>query len=686
MGKRINSMKQYNNENMKLFNKILIANRGEIAVRIIRSAQKLGIKTVAVYSEVDENTPHVRMADESYCIGEVELSDTYLNIDKIIEVAKKSQAEAIHPGYGFLAENPSFVKACEDAGIVFIGPNSKAIQLMGNKIEARAFVKKTGVPFIEGITGDTETLIRESKNIAFPVLIKAAAGGGGKGMRIVYDEKELKDAIEATSREAKSYFSDGTVFIEKFIEEPRHIEIQVIGDNFGNAVHLFERECSIQRRYQKIIEESPSPTINEEVRKQMGEAAVKITKDIGYNNAGTIEFLVDKDLNFFFLEMNTRVQVEHPVTEMVTGVDIVEEQILVAAGNELRIRQEELSQKGHAIECRIYAEDPSNNFLPSPGKMTLYSEPEGSGIRIDSGITEAATIHSFFDPMISKLIVWAETRENATAKMIKALKDYHMHGITTNISYLIKLMQQDAYINNTISTKFCDDHTDKIVEEINSDKENIDPKIPVTAFLLYTLNKNYNVSGEDVPETEDIWNKIGYWRDPMCLKIKFNDEECEVNINSIKNNNYEFEFREDQYASVLKNICCCGGVDYTINDTFYSACVSEDSKYNGFVSYEGHIFEIKRLDILSGDFSASDFETYGDEGNVLTSPMPGKVIKINVKDGDSVKKGDVVLVVEAMKMENSIVANKDAVVKKVNVNLNRMVEGSTALVVFEEEE
>jgi len=655
-------------------------------VRIIRSAQKLGIKAVAIYSEVDDNTPHVRMADESYCIGEVELSDTYLNIEKIIDIAKRSGAEAIHPGYGFLAENPDLVKACEDAGIVFIGPNSEAIRIMGNKIEARTFVKKTGVPMTEGITGKPETLVKECDNISFPVLLKAAAGGGGKGMRIVYDKKEIKEAIESTSREAKSYFSDGTVYIEKYIEEPRHIEIQVIGDNHGNAVHLFERECSIQRRYQKIIEESPSPTINDDVRRKMGEAAVKITKDIGYNNAGTIEFLVDKDLNYYFLEMNTRVQVEHPVTEMVTGVDIVEEQILVAAGNELRLKQENIAQKGHAIECRIYAEDPSNNFLPSPGNMTLYVEPEGENIRIDSGITEATTIHSFFDPMISKLIVWAEDREKASRDMVQALKDYHVHGITTNIPYLIKLMQQDAYINNTISTKFCDEYTDQIVEQINSDKDNTDPRIPVTAYLLYTLNKDYYTRRSVISDPADIWTKLGYWRDIMCLKINFKDEELGIDIVSMKDNDYRFRYPKDEYDVVAKEIYNNGGVDFTIDGTFYTAYVSEDPRFNGFVSYNGHIFGIQRLDILSGDFSASDFTAYGDEGNVLTSPMPGKVIKINVKDGDSVSKGDVVLVVEAMKMENSIVANKDATVKSVNVDLNQMVEGSSPLVVFEEEE
>ncbi len=322
-----------------------------------------------------------------------------------------------------------------------------------------------------------------------PFLVKAAAGGGGKGMRIVRDLKELPEILESTSREAKSYFGDGTIFIEKYVEEPRHIEIQVIGDNHGNVVHLFERECSIQRRYQKIIEESPSPTLTPEVRIKMGNAAVKIAKEIGYNNAGTVEFLVDKNLNFYFLEMNTRVQVEHPVTEMVTGIDIVKEQIRIAAGYPLSFDQSSVKQTGHAIECRIYAEDPSNNFLPSPGEMSLYLEPEGNGIRIDAGIQEATTIHSFYDPMISKLITWGEDREIAREKMIHALKNYSIHGIRTNISYLLQLLKHKAYIANKISTKYCDEHTGDIIKLIEKDKKSIPIHLPVMAYLMYDFHK-----------------------------------------------------------------------------------------------------------------------------------------------------------------------------------------------------
>ncbi len=663
------------------FNKILIANRGEIAVRIINSAKKLGITTASIYSEVDADSMHVELSDESYCIGKLELSDTYLNIKKIIDVAKRANCEAIHPGYGFLAENPEFVKECEKANIVFIGPSSSVIKLMGNKIEARNFIKSIDVPIIDGITGDTKTLLNQSKNIPFPLLIKAAAGGGGKGMRIVHNAQELAPAIEATSREAKSYFGDGTVFIEKYIEEPRHIEIQIIGDNYGNVVHLFERECSIQRRYQKIIEESPSPTIDDAVRKKMGEAAVRIGKETKYNNAGTIEFMVDKNLKFYFLEMNTRIQVEHPVTELVTGIDIVEEQISVAAGNKLRLKQNNIKQNGHAIECRIYAEDPANNFIPSPGNMTLYKEPEGNNIRLDTGIAKKTTIQSYFDPMICKLVVWGKDRGDACNIMTESLQDFIIHGINTNISYLTRLLQHKAFISNKISTKFCDEHTNEIIDEINAEKEKVPGFIPVIAYLLYSFNKQQRVLG--VMKESNIWTTIGYWRNSMTIKINLEKKEYPVKLNKIKNNYYEFEISQNKYSSFLKNIEINGKLEFTINDNYYSAYISEDEKGNAFVSYQGKVFHLNRIDLLSSEFLRSEIESAtGHNGKNITSPMPGRVIKINVKQGDKVNKGDVLLIVEAMKMENNIASTRDAVIEKVNVSVGDTVDGSASLIVF----
>ncbi len=657
---------------MKLFKKILIANRGEIAVRVIKSAWKLGIETVAVYSEVDEDSLHVRYADEAYCIGEQELSETYLNIDKIMEVAVKAGCDAIHPGYGFLAENPLLVDACEKAGITFIGPHTRAMQVMGNKIEARAFVKEIGIPMTEGITGTPEELSKNIGQLDFPVLVKAAAGGGGKGMRIVYDPSELDEVLESTAREAKNYFGDGTIYIEKYIEEPRHIEFQIIGDKHGKVIHLFDRECTIQRRYQKIIEESPSPTLTEELRAEMGDAAVAIGKAIEYNSAGTIEFLVDKHLNFYFLEMNTRIQVEHPVTEMVTGVDLVEEQILVAAGNPLRLSQDNLRQNGHAIECRVYAEDPANNFLPSPGKMTLYRQPEGNNIRIDTAVDRATEILSFFDPMISKLVVWGEDRNIAIEKSIKALKQFDIHGIKTNIPYLLQLLQHKAFVDNRISTKFCDEHTDEILESIEQSKRETGLEVPLFAYLLFSMNYHQKI------EAENVWQQLGYWRNRMEVPFEVEGQNKTVSIQEHNEGLLNVVLDDTEFEICLKEMDS-DTLRFRINDRFYAASVSTDEKGQGYVSLEGHIFNVKRLDVLieTDDYASG---ASGDGDSSLFAPMPGKVIKVNVKEGDKVTRGTILVVVEAMKMENNIIAVEDAVVEKVPVKEGDMVDTNVQLV------
>jgi len=658
---------------MKLFNKILVANRGEIAVRIIKSAKKLGISTVAVFSEVDNDSLHMRSADEAYCIGEHELSDTYLNVEKIIEVAKNTNCDALHPGYGFLSESPVLVNACEAAGITFIGPTTKAITLMGNKIEARKFVKEIGVPMTEAITGDTKTLLKNAGSIKLPILVKAAAGGGGKGMRIVHNADELESVLESTSREALNYFGDGSIFIEKYIEEPRHIEIQVIGDNHGNVIHLFERECTIQRRYQKIIEESPSPTLTPEVREQMGQSAVDIAKKVGYNSVGTIEFLVDKHLNYYFLEMNTRIQVEHPVTEMVIGIDLVEEQILVAAGNLLRLNQQDIKQNGHAIESRIYAEDPSNNFMPSPGELTLLKFPEGENIRIDTSIDKATTIQSFFDPMISKLIVWAPNRKEAIENSIEALKGFTIHGIKTNIPYLINVLQHDAFSSNNLSTKFCDEHTKTILDTINQTQSQIDKIIPMAALALFTINNN--------TYQKNTWEEIGYWRNVMRLNFMIDDDERVIELENISNSNFTFVYNNTKHNALLISLNETG-VDFLIDNQVVNAVISTDIYGTSYISINGMLFSIKRTDILSqGDgYNISIDEAEGS----LFAPMPGKVIKVNVQAGDKVTEGTVLLIVEAMKMENNIIATHDAIVEKVAVEVGDMVDTDVQLVILEE--
>lgn len=665
---------------MNTIKKILIANRGEIAVRVIRTARKLGIRTVAIYSGIDRDSLHVDQADEAWCIGEVELSETYLNIPVIIETAKKSGCDAIHPGYGFLAENPLFVQACHEAGIIFIGPSADVMRIMGNKIGAREFVKRLNIPMTAGVTGSKEVLEQTAHRIGFPVLLKAAAGGGGKGMRIVYREEELKEAIESTSRQAQAYFGDDTVYIEKFIEEPRHIEVQILGDHFGNVIHLFERECSIQRRYQKIIEESPSPTLTPEVRRKMGDAAVAIGKAINYGNAGTIEFLVDRDLNFYFLEMNTRIQVEHPVTEMVTGIDIVEEQIHIAAGNPMRLQQHEICQQGHAIECRIYAEDPARNFQPSPGKMTLYREPVIEGIRIDTGIISSTEIRSSFDPMICKLIVWGKDRHEAALAMNSALQEYTIHGISTNIQYLMRLIQNEAFTGNRISTKFCDEHTAMLAEEILTLKDEIPAHVPVIGYLLYTLKHHPGTSSSSTGAL-NIWEATGYWRNSMRINVTVDDKATEVLIPEFAGADYKFVIQGVAYNTVLLSRSA-NRIGFRIDHHHFAAWISEAGN-KAFVSIEGHIFQLSRADILDEAVVASGFDKHGSDSDHVMAPMPGKVIKVLAAKGESVKKGDVLLIIEAMKMENQIVSPRDGVIRELNVAVNERVESSTVLVELE---
>jgi len=659
---------------LKIFNKILIANRGEIAVRIMRTVKEMGIKTVAVYSAVDKDSLHVQKADEAWCIGQQELSETYLNIDKIIEVASHAGCDAIHPGYGFLAENPKFVEACEKAGITFIGPGTQPIQLMGNKIQARKFAKELGVPITDGITGSPKQLLKNAHTIPLPILVKAAAGGGGKGMRIVHHLDDLEQVLEATSREAKNYFGDGSIYIEQYIEEPRHIEFQVIGDNFGNVVHLFERECTIQRRYQKIIEESPSPTLTPEIRKEMGEAAVAIAKKTGYNSAGTVEFLVDKNLRFYFLEMNTRIQVEHPVTEMVTGVDLIAEQISVAAGNKLSLKQKDLFQRGHAIECRIYAEDPENDFMPSPGTMTYYRQPKGENIRVDSGIEKAVTIHSFFDPMISKMVVWGATRKEAIENSIGALEDYVIHGIRTNISYLSEVLQHKAFIKNQISTKFCDEHSNELLKAIKEAHKQVPGELPVLVMTLHALNlSQFSKAG-------NIWEQIGYWRHQIVLSFSDNEETTSVRLVYRNGKEYTFTMGKEEYQIILMD-ADKNSIQVSFNGKSYTAYLSADSKGIHYITVDGATFKYKRNDILdSSEVAASAGSS--DNGNNLFAPMPGKVIKINVKEGEEVKRGAILLVVEAMKMENNIVAASNSIVEKINVAEGEMVDTDKQLVLL----
>ncbi|WP_263819522.1 acetyl-CoA carboxylase biotin carboxylase subunit [Salinibacter sp.] len=466
------------------FDNVLVANRGEIAVRVLRTCHEQGLNTVAVYSTPDRSAPHVRRADEAYHIGPAEAAQSYLDPEAILEAARRSGADAIHPGYGFLSENAAFAEACAEAGVHFVGPPAAAIRAMGDKTAARQLMKEAGVPMAPGTTdavASTEEGEAIAEDIGYPVLIKAAAGGGGKGMRIVHEPENFAGAMDRAQGEAASSFGDGRVFIEKYIEEPRHIEFQILADHHGNTVHLFERECSIQRRHQKVIEEAPSSVLTPEVRREMGAAAVAAAESCGYRNAGTVEFLVDKDLNYYFMEMNTRLQVEHPVTEWVTGVDLVAEQLRVAQGEALGYTTDDLSINGHAMESRVYAEDPASNFLPDPGPLKRHSAPSGFGVRVDAGVEEGGEVLIHYDPMISKLTTWGRHREAAIDRMIRALDEYEVASMATTIPFCRFAMQHEGFRAGDFTTHFVDEEFDPSALQLE------DPERDELAALAATL-------------------------------------------------------------------------------------------------------------------------------------------------------------------------------------------------------
>jgi len=651
------------------YKRLLIANRGEIAVRIIRTAHKLGISTLVIYSDKDRDADHVHLADEAYPLKGDDLLSTYLNKQQIIKIAVENKADAIHPGYGFLAENPEFANACSEANIDFVGPDAKSIELMGNKVNAREFAVSQNLPVLEGIIGNKATLLKDSANLQFPVLVKAAAGGGGKGMRIVRSISDLESAITATSREAEKYFGDGEVLLERYIENPRHIEVQVLADKHGNAIHLFERECSIQRRFQKIIEEAPSASVSPELRQRMGNAAVRLTQALGYSNAGTIEFLMDDNSEFYFLEMNTRIQVEHPVTEMITGVDLVEEQLAIASGKKLRYNQDDIVLNGHAIEARIYAEDPENDFIPAPGDIELYKEPivTNTKLRVDSSFSNASTIYPDFDPMISKLIVWDETRDLAIDGLKQALSDYHIHGIKNNIHFLKNLIGTDEYIKNQISTHFCKDNEKELLVRMNQDQQSIDPALFYAAFSHYDLY---------VDQAKNIWEEIGYWRNArQAFKLTHNDTIIEVF--AIDEMTYEVDKKPYRFEKLELNDNC---IDLIYKGKIYSFYISKDERNEAHVSCKGILMSLRRWSDSVNSLYNESFESDAKSGDRILAPLPGKVVKINVKPGEKIQKSDVLLILESMKMENSILAPFDAVVSEIVIKEGEQVKSQMELI------
>jgi 3-methylcrotonyl-CoA carboxylase alpha subunit len=664
---------------MKEINRILIANRGEIALRIIKASRELGITTVAIYSPLDgPDAYHCRMADLSFPLQGTDLTDTYLDIEKIISIAKMAEVQAIHPGYGFLSENHLFAEACEQNDLVFIGPPAGLIRLMGNKIEAREKVSQLGIAVLPGEVASPAEILRQSGSLEYPLLVKAVAGGGGKGMRIVQDEEGLPDALEATSREAKSYFGNSDIFIEKYLDPARHIEFQVLGDHHGNVIHVNERECSVQRRFQKIIEESPSTWLLPETRRRMGEAAVIIAMGLGYTNAGTVEFLVDEKQQFYFLEMNTRIQVEHPVTEMTSGINLVMEQIRIEQGIPLGQKQEDIQSRGHAIEVRIYAEDPVNQFRPSPGQVLYYKEPEDPSIRMDTSLNGPARIFPDYDPMISKMIAWGEDRSEAILHLSKGLREYSILGIETNIMFLQEILQDEDYVHNQISTRYCDLRLEQLTKAINRRVKGIDHIFYVSAFLAGSIMAGN--SGYPSKNNHSPWHSIGYWRQGARLNFTMGGENQPIKILFRNQDMLRFWYRDNEY--VISGVREEGGeLSFLLDGAYGRVSYAPLATGEEVVEYQGLKVNFKRQDALpehAAIMGSSDRHEHN--GSMIVSPMYGKVVKINVKENDAISKGDILLVLDSMKIENNLLAPRKARIARIMIKPGDQVELNRPLI------
>ena len=666
--------------------KILIANRGEIACRVIRTCREMGIATAAVYADADAKALHVEMADEAFPIGAAPARESYLDYQKIIAVAKSAGADAIHPGYGFLSENEDFAEAVTAAGMIFIGPPVAAIRAMGGKSEAKALMEKAGVPLVPGYHGDNQDekfLSAEAAKIGYPVLIKASAGGGGKGMRVVETAADFHEALAGAKREAQAAFGDDHVLIEKYLTRPRHVEIQVFADQKGNTVYLFERDCSIQRRHQKVLEEAPAPGLTPETRMKMGDAAVAAAKAIGYVGAGTVEFLLDGDGAFYFMEMNTRLQVEHPVTEMITGLDLVEWQIRVAEGEELAITQEELTIDGHAIEVRLYAEDPANNFLPGAGQIQFLSFPfESDAVRIDSAVRETTygdgdVISIHYDPMIAKIIVHGETRAAAIDNLERALDETMVAGPKTNLAFLRRLTAHPAFRAGDLTTGFIAQHAAALLPPRG--------KPAAEVFALAALGVYLRRAQASLARQEDVspWNDLSGWRIGGAEIETYVFKEGDSAVTVTVANNAESYLTPDvtlpdgrTHRAHLMPAAYDRSFELKMAGRHYTAAVLQEDTQLTVLS-EGVSETLHYLDPLS--FEAEDDGAAGG----LHAPMPGKVVAVRVQLGDNVKRGQPLMIVEAMKMEHTIIAPVDGVIAAINANVGEQVDEKSALIAFE---
>ena len=662
-----------------MFTKILVANRGEIACRVIKTCKRMGIRTVAVFSTADAHAQHVKLADEAYLIGGPRPVDSYLKGDVILAIAKQSGAEAIHPGYGFLSENANFAATCEKGDVVFIGPTPDAMEKMGSKSHAKALMQVAGVPVVPGYHGDNQDpafLAGESKKIGYPQLIKAVAGGGGKGMRLVEKPEDFISQLEAARREAKNAFGNDDVLIERYVLGPHHIEFQVFGDTHGNYVHLFERECSIQRRHQKILEETPSPFLDavpDDLREKMGDAAVAAARAIAYRGAGTIEFIVGEDRQFFFMEMNTRLQVEHPITEMITGEDLVEWQLRVAAGEPLPLSQQEIITGGHAIEVRICAENPANDFLPETGKMHVFATPlitTDDDVRLDTGVVSGDEISVYYDPMIAKLITWGADRPEATRRMQHAISQTEVLGVKTNLGFLQQLVKHPAFLSGKTDTSFIPTHRASLVPD--------ESHIPDRALIAASLNL---LANESIAQGQDVWDrKDGWWLNRGAHRaLEFhtiNDEEVvtvdietvggtqhirvadrQYAVTATRHNGPVISFTANGHAETARAFTHGNAIAILLADTRHALRLVDPFRFEG--------------------------ETDVNHGR-LTAMMPGRVVKVMAKAGDSVKKGQALIIMEAMKMEHTIVSPRDGVVERVAFRENDLVPADAVLFAFAE--